>query len=228
MIEDRPDDLKTRAYVLRRTNYREADRILNLITPVGKVSVMAKGVRKAKSKLAGAVEIFTLSEVNLHFGKSEFATLTGAKMIRFYSAILKEYERMEKATDFLRKISRAAETVDNSEHFMILDKCLLALNDGANIEMVDAWFMLRLARSMGEQINLLTDVDGNTLEAEKRYDWDARDLAFFETENGIYSADEIKVLRLMWAMDLDAVMRVKDINNYATKVLKIAQAVQKV
>ena len=45
-------DLKTLGIVLRRTNYGEADRILNLITPVGKVAAMAKGVRKEKSKLA--------------------------------------------------------------------------------------------------------------------------------------------------------------------------------
>ena len=48
-IQNNLKDLKTRALVLRRTNYGESDRILNLITPVGKVSAMAKGVRKEKS-----------------------------------------------------------------------------------------------------------------------------------------------------------------------------------
>ena len=45
-------DIKTMGYVLKRTNYAEADRILNLITPQGKISAIAKGVRKEKSKLA--------------------------------------------------------------------------------------------------------------------------------------------------------------------------------
>ena len=44
-------DIKTCAYVLRRTNYGEADRILNIITPLGKMSVIAKSVRKEKSNL---------------------------------------------------------------------------------------------------------------------------------------------------------------------------------
>ena len=39
-------DIKTKGYVIRRTNYGEADRILNIITPLGKLSAMAKGVRK--------------------------------------------------------------------------------------------------------------------------------------------------------------------------------------
>ena len=64
-------DIKTLAYVLRRTNYGEADRILNIITPEGKKSVIVKGVRRAKSKMAGSVELFSLSELNIHFGKSE-------------------------------------------------------------------------------------------------------------------------------------------------------------
>ena len=41
-------DVRANAYVLRRTNYGEADRILNLITPFGKMSAIAKGVRKEK------------------------------------------------------------------------------------------------------------------------------------------------------------------------------------
>ena len=49
---------KTLAIVLRRTDFGEADRIINLLTPGGKVSAMARGVRKPKSKLAGAHTFF--------------------------------------------------------------------------------------------------------------------------------------------------------------------------
>ena len=48
---------RLRAIVLRRTNYGEADRILQLLTPKGKRSVMAKGVRRERSKLAGGIEL---------------------------------------------------------------------------------------------------------------------------------------------------------------------------
>jgi len=49
---------KTKAIVLRRTNYGEADRIIQFITPVGKISAIAKGVRREKSRLAGGIELF--------------------------------------------------------------------------------------------------------------------------------------------------------------------------
>ena len=53
-------DLRTKAIVLRRTDYGEADRILQLLTPSGKRSVIARGVRKEKSKLAGGIELFSV------------------------------------------------------------------------------------------------------------------------------------------------------------------------
>ena len=62
-------DVRTLGYVLRRTNYGEADRILNIITRQGKISAIAKGVRKSKSKLAGNIEIFSLIDFNIHQGK---------------------------------------------------------------------------------------------------------------------------------------------------------------
>ena len=40
---------RLKAIVLRRTNYAEADRVLQLLTPKGRRSVIAKGVRRERS-----------------------------------------------------------------------------------------------------------------------------------------------------------------------------------
>ena len=88
-------DLRTFGIVLRRTNYGEADRILNIITPEGKVSAIARGVRKEKSKMAGNVELFSLIELNIHFGKNEMGVLTGAKMKKYFGNIVKDLRKME-------------------------------------------------------------------------------------------------------------------------------------
>ena len=54
---------RLRAIVLRRTDYAEADRVLQLLTPKGRRSVIAKGVRRERSKLAGGIELFSLCDV---------------------------------------------------------------------------------------------------------------------------------------------------------------------
>ena len=52
MSNDSPakNDIRTKALVLRRTNYGEADRIINFLTEQGVIAAIAKGVRKEKSK----------------------------------------------------------------------------------------------------------------------------------------------------------------------------------
>jgi len=50
---------KTQAIVLSRFELGEADRVLTLLTPHdGKIRVIAKGVRRPKSRIGGAVEPF--------------------------------------------------------------------------------------------------------------------------------------------------------------------------
>ena len=130
-------DIRTLGYVLKRTNYGEADRILNLITPQGKISAIAKGVRKEKSKLAGGIEMFTLTDFNIHLGRGEFGVVTGAKMMKHYGEIVKDFGKMELAAMMLKKINKTAENSDNAEYFNILDQSLAGLNAGENVELVD-------------------------------------------------------------------------------------------
>lgn len=56
---------------LRTYDFGEADKILHLYSSEhGRISAIAKGVKKPKSKLAGACELLNLSEVQLSKGKS--------------------------------------------------------------------------------------------------------------------------------------------------------------
>ena len=185
---------------------------------------MAKGVRKPKSKLAGSVEMFALFEANIHFGKSNLATLTGARMIKFYANIVKDYSLMEVASKMLKEINRVAENVENSEFFEILDKSLSGLDANYPFNLVEIWFVLNLKRAMGEQINLYTDVDGLKLEENKRYDWDGMEMAFLNSIDGAFDADAIKVLRLIVSVDLAVVFRVKGVEKYMPEILKIMKS----
>ena len=216
-------DIKTPAIVLRRTNYGEADRILNLITPDGKVAAMARGVRKTKSKLAGGVEMFSLVEVNLHFGRGELATITGARSIKFYSRILSEYDRMELAALILKKINIAAEAVENKEYFEILKTCFDGLDSGMDLALVESWFLLNLLKVSGEEVNLYRDNNGEKLSADERYYYDAREMVFVKNNDGGFGVDEIKILRLMETAQLVVVAKVKNINDKLPGILHFAR-----
>lgn len=222
------DDVKTLAYVLRRTNYGEADRIINLITLNGKMSAIAKGVRKEKSKLAGGVEMFSLIELNVHRGKGEMGVVTSAKMLKYYNNIVSDLKKMELAALILRKVSLLAESSDNPEYFKIVDQSLTCLDSGVDMKIVESWFWLNLLKASGEEINLYRDVDGKKLLAENRYTWDAMGTVFVENKNGDYDANDIKVLRLILTTDLKMVARIKNINEMMPKILKLIHTVSKI
>lgn len=212
-------DIRTLGYVLRRTNYGEADRILNIITPEGKITAIAKSVRKAKSKLAGSVEMFSLIEFNVHSGKSEFCIVTGAKMLKYYDKLLKDYTKIELMGVILKKISQLAEDSNDGSYFEIVNQCMEELNDGTSNELVEAWFWLNIVKTMGEEVNLYRDVNGEKLKADERYEWDVGQTAFYEKENGEYGTDEIKMLRILSTNKLGIVKKVKLPDGFMQRIL---------
>ena len=77
-----PGSLKTDAVVLRSMRYGEADRILHLYTPErGRVSAIAKGVRRVKSRFGGRLEPYFRLRLVLYEGRSELLTVTSAETL---------------------------------------------------------------------------------------------------------------------------------------------------
>ncbi len=221
-------DVKTMGYVLRRTNYAEADRILNLITPQGKISAIAKGVRKEKSKLAGGIEMFTLSNYNIHLGRGEFGVITSVKMQKYHGNIIKNFTKMELAAMMLKKISRVAENSDNSEYFEIINQSLASLDMGDDDELTESWFLMRLGKAAGEEINLYRDVDGKKLNPELRYFWNTGENSFVLHDSGEFGANEIKMLRLLLTTDLNVVKRVKITPEMLQKIVSFTKMASRV
>lgn len=74
---------RTEALVVYRKNFGEADRFVTLLTRShGKISVLAKGIRRIRSKHAGKMELFGHVEVEIHESRSGMYILTGAELIR--------------------------------------------------------------------------------------------------------------------------------------------------
>src|SRR5439155_25234986 len=77
-----PGSLKTEAVVLRTIRYGEADRILHLYTrDRGRVSAMAKGVRRTRTRFGGRLEPYFRIAVVLYEGRSELLTVTSAETV---------------------------------------------------------------------------------------------------------------------------------------------------
>lgn len=222
------NDIRTKAIVLRRTNFGEADRVINFLTEQGVIAAIAKGVRKEKSKLTGNTELFTVSDVTLHKGlNNKLCVLTSAKMLEHYDQIVYKLPELELAGRLMKKLARFAETSTGPEYFDLLHQILAALDAGVNPELVETWFWFNLAKTNGEQINLIKDTDGHDLDSFKTYVWDSTESALREQLGGNVGAEEIKLMRLMLSNTLKTTSRVKDIAPHLPTILYIAKMINK-
>ncbi len=215
---------RTRAIVLRRTNFGEADRILQLLTPEGRRSVMAKGVRREKSKLAGGIELFAVSDVVLGEGKGDLGILTSAQLVQFYRHIMEDYDRMQFGYRAIKLVSRASETVDEPEWFDLLAEVLAAL-DAVTIpqELIETWFLLRYSALLGRELNLELDIDGVALSAESNYRYDSGEEGLRPLQSGEVTSDHIKLLRLISTRSLKVLVQIGGISSILPECLRVAR-----
>jgi len=81
---------KTQGIVLRETNYKEADKILTVLTSDGgKRTVKARGCRRKGSHLSAAVQLLTYSEMTL-FEYRDYFTLNESETIEEFRGLRKD------------------------------------------------------------------------------------------------------------------------------------------
>jgi len=206
--------VRTRAIVLRRTNYGEADRIVQFLTPEGKRSVMARGVRREKSKLAGGIELFAVSDIVIQEGKGELGILTSARLVQFYRHILEDYDSMQFAYEAIKQVAKASEMVNEPEWYEVLLEVLMAL-DARSIprQLVETWFYVHYAALLGYELSLFHDVGGEKLRSEARYMYDVSEKGLRESPNGELTGDHIKFLRLLAVKPLKTIAQIGGIEH---------------
>jgi DNA repair protein RecO (recombination protein O) len=103
--------VKTEAVVLRSMRYGEADRILHLYTPHrGRVSAIAKGVRRARSRFGGRLEPYFRLHIELHEGRGELLTVTGAQTIDGHARLRGDGRALDAAARACDAVGRLFET----------------------------------------------------------------------------------------------------------------------
>lgn len=92
--------LKTQAIVLKSVNYADYDQILTVYTrELGKIKVMAKGVRRSKSKNRGGTQAFSLVQMELYRGKT-FYRLIQSQNVKSFMEIRESYDKLLAASEW--------------------------------------------------------------------------------------------------------------------------------
>jgi DNA repair protein RecO (recombination protein O) len=123
--------LKTEGIVLRSLRYGEADRILHLYTPDrGRVSAIAKGVRRAKSRFGGRLEPFFRIDLVLYEGRGDLLTVTSAETVAAHPRLREDAAALDGAARACEAVARVFDDGDPHRGVYHLLANELALLDG--------------------------------------------------------------------------------------------------
>ena len=182
---------------------------MRLLTPLGQRSVMAKGVRREKSKLAGGIELFAVSDVVINSGKGDLGIITSARLVQFYRHILEDYDRLQFGYEAINLVSKASENIDEPEWYGTLSEVFMGLDVMTiPLQLTQSWFYLHYAELTGYELNLERDVTGQVLAPDKTYMYDVSEKGLRLSAQGDITAAHIKLLRIMAAKPISAIAQI--------------------
>ncbi|MDH3306072.1 MAG: DNA repair protein RecO [Acidimicrobiia bacterium] len=136
--------------VLRTYSFGEADKIVVLLSATsGKLRVVAKGVRKTKSRFGGRLEPFTHVDLVLYEGRN-LDTVTQVEVIESFPNLRFDLDRFVTASTMAEVADAVAQEGEPSVGlFLLLHRGLRALNDGAGGSDLVTAYLLKVAEVLG-------------------------------------------------------------------------------
>lgn len=124
--------VKTEAIVLRSIRYGEADRVLHLYTPRhGRVSAIAKGARRSKSRFGARLEPFFRIRVVLREGRGDLYAVTAADTVAAHGGVRDHAATLDAASRACDAVARLFETDEAHPEVYALLANELALLDAS-------------------------------------------------------------------------------------------------
>lgn len=139
------------AIPLKRMDYGEADRIITLLSDRrGKIRLLARGVRKSRSRMAGHLEPFTLTHVLVARGR-DLDLATQAATIEPHREVREDLEKSSLASHLCELVDAFLEDRDEHEDVFYLLKSALGVlgRDEAPPDMIARHFEIRVLGAVG-------------------------------------------------------------------------------
>lgn len=113
--------------VIKRHNFGETDKIISLYTKThGKITLMARGIRKLTSKRAGSLDLFNQIKFHAVSGRGEMDTLTEVQLMSDHMNWKKHLGRVNVAYQLCELIDKL--TADRQSHPEIYNILSLSLS----------------------------------------------------------------------------------------------------
>jgi DNA repair protein RecO (recombination protein O) len=145
-----PRSYTSEGIVLRRTNFGEADRLLDVYSEdKGKITLLAKGIRRPSSRKRGHLEIFTRIRFQATSGKG-LGIMTEVETIDDYESIRQSIKKISLAYYFMEVLGRVIhEGEENSEVYTLLIGNMEKLKTAKKLKELRLEFVVGLLKLLG-------------------------------------------------------------------------------
>ncbi len=186
--------------------YQENSRLLFVFSPLGKITLFARGAQKVNDKTRILSQFLTHISFKEQRNKT-FYTLSEGKIINEFHLLKEDYHKTKQAALILEIIDTLV--IDHINYQMIFDDMILALNQ-SDMRVSSLSFALKILKPLGYELNLIADgrvVKGISIEKGglvydkevESVDLDTKDAILLlklyylpYNEHGIYEIDIIK------------------------------------
>lgn len=215
--------LNTTGIVLSRRDYGEADRIVTFLTKNnGKLSTLVKGARKPKSRMAGGIELFSVSNLTFIDSKKDLVPLVGAELTKHYGSISTDIDRAMWAYEVLKLMYRVLPENCDENEFDLLSDTLRYLDDKTIPKWaIEVWFYQKWLVLHGQQVNTIKDINGKPLQPGQSFAYSFEDNGFIASQSGTFNDSHIKLLRLSETLPPQKLAQINGGESVSNPVIKI-------
>lgn len=132
------------ALVLGRREQGEADRVLLLLTPQGRLDALARGVRKLRSRKAGHLELFCRSQLLIARVENSWDIVSQAETLDAHAGLRDDFVRGTYARHVAELTLRFFEGETEPALYTLLDETLTRLERAADPERAMRWYEQRV------------------------------------------------------------------------------------
>ena len=183
-------------FLLHHRAHGETSLIADVFTKKnGKMSIIAKGAKKPKSKIFGYLTPFTKLKIT-YTGRSELKTLTNID--RDFSELTNSLSKKSYSLLYINELLTKLLPKDaaHEDLFLLYESFLLKIHSGENIELTLRSFELDMLEMLGYGIDFENEIDKNqSIDANKNYSFIPQ-RGFRESRNSHFSGKDIINIRI--------------------------------
>ena len=145
-----PHSFTSEGFILARRNFGEADRIIDIYSSdKGKISLIAKGIRRPSSRKRGHLEIFSKVRFQAFLGKN-MGILTEVETLDDFTEIRKSMNKISLAYYFMEVVGKMTHEGDvNQDIYHFLGRIMESLKDGEKLKDLRRKFVTDLLKLLG-------------------------------------------------------------------------------